>query len=150
MDVLVTHSIQFASKFRLSHKAVAIRAGQIDESVGIAAQQFGTRDDLDTVGRAMVDRADHGDRLAGLDDLALHQDHVAVVEGEDQHLEIALVSFGQRHEASFRSRELRCGDVRQIERLVWLSESRIRRTARRELARDRRARFHGVRRDGPT
>ena len=29
MDVLVTQSIQFASKIRLSHKAVAIRAGQI-------------------------------------------------------------------------------------------------------------------------
>ena len=40
MDVLVTHSIRFASKFRLSHKAAAIRAGQIDESVGIATQQF--------------------------------------------------------------------------------------------------------------
>ena len=121
MDVLVTHSIQFASKFRLSHEAVAIRAGQIDESVGIAAQQFRARDDLDTVGRAMIDHANQWDRPAGLDDLAFDQGHVAVGEGEGQHLEIALVSFGQRHEASFRSLELRCGDVLQIERLVGSS-----------------------------
>ena len=121
MDVLVTHSIQFASKFRLSHEAVAIRAGQIHESVGIATQQFGAGDDLDTVGRAMVDRADHGDRLAGLNDLAFHQGHVSVVEGKGQHLEIALVRFGQRHDASFRSRELRYGDALQMERLVWSS-----------------------------
>lgn len=133
--------------FCLSHKAIAIRTGQIDESVGIAAQQFGARDDRDPVWRKMVDRADHRDRLAGLDDLAFHQGHVSVVEGEGQHLEIALVSFGQGHDASFRSRKLRCGDVLQI---GWLSGLRIRRTAHREPARDRGARFHGVRRDGPT
>lgn len=150
MDVLVTYSIQVASEFCLSHEAIAIRAGQIDESVGIAAQQFGAGDDFDSIGRAMVDRADHGDRLAGLDDLAFHQDHVSVVEGVGQHLEIALVSFGQGHEASFRNRRLRCSDVLQMERLVWLSGLRIRQTARREVARNRWARFHGVRRDGPT
>ena len=109
MDVLVTHSIQFASKFCLSHKAVAIRAGQIDESVGIATQQFGAGDDLDAIRRAFVDQADHGDRLAGLDDLAFDQGHVSVGEGDRQHLEIVMVRLRERHEASCRSLVLRCG-----------------------------------------